>query len=60
MVALSQCYIYQQLDMAMAVTAGNTVHFNGDTFIIVKLTPEPHFIHIVRVLCLDDCKEDGF
>ena len=46
--------------MAMAVTAGNTVHFNGDTFIIVKLTPEPHFIHITHVLCLDDCNEDGF
>ena len=29
--------------MAMALTASNTMHFNGDTFIIVKLTPEPHF-----------------
>ena len=41
----------------MALTASNTVHFNGDTFIIVKLTPEPHFIHITHVLCLDDCKD---
>ena len=46
--------------MAMALTASKTVHLYGDTFIIVKLTPEPHFIHITHVLCLDDCKEDGF
>ena len=39
----------------MALTACNTVHFNGDTFIIVKLTPETHFIHIICVLCLDNC-----
>ncbi len=46
--------------MAMALTASNTMHFNGDTSKIVKLTPESHFIDITCVLCLDNCHNDGF
>ena len=35
----------------MTVTASNTVHcaMETDTFRIVNLTPEPHFIHITSV-----------
>ena len=46
--------------MAMALTDSNTMHFNGDTSKIVKLTPESHFIDITCVLCLDNCHNDGF
>ena len=46
--------------MAMALTASNTMHFNGDTSKTVKLTPESHFIDITCVLCLDNCHNDGF
>ena len=33
----------------MALTASNTMHFNGDTSKIVKLTPESHFILTLHV-----------